>query len=48
VTHGRLKLRRNFFSEGGVRGVIEIWNRIPATIKNERQTTLYFALNTEN
>jgi hypothetical protein len=29
VTHGRLELRRNFFSER----VIERWNRIPATVK---------------
>ncbi len=31
MTHGRLDLRRNFFSER----VIESWNRIPATLNTE-------------
>jgi hypothetical protein len=35
VTHGRLELRRNFFSER----VIESWNRIPATLNTEKLRT---------
>ncbi len=35
VTHGRLELRANFFSER----VIESWNRIPATLNTEKLRT---------
>jgi ribonuclease P/MRP protein subunit RPP40 len=35
VTHGRLEVRRNFFSER----VIEGWNRIPASVKREEKNT---------
>jgi hypothetical protein len=37
VTHGRLEVRRNFFSER----VIEGWNRIPASVKKEEKNTTF-------